>query len=1176
MYRKTFTTILSVFFSGISALLFAGETPSGARFEENKGQWPKQVRFRAEVPSGVLFLENKRLTWNMLDHSTEGHHGESDSHQQHHEVPTELKGHSFFMELIGASEKTKSETSGNFPGYSNYFIGKDASKWAANVKSSEKVKYSDVYKGINWIVYSSAKGIKYDFEVAPGADPLLIKMNYSGVTLKLKSGELILTTSIGEIHEEAPFAYQLVNGEKESIGCRFTLKDNEVSFDLSRYDHSLPLIIDPQLVFGSFSGSSADNWGFTATYDNAGNTYSAGIVFGIGYPTTTGAWQQTFGDGTGSRPCDIGIMKYSPTGQRLFATYLGGTGNEIPQSLIVSSANELFLFGSTGSADFPTSSTAWSRTFSGGTDISILGNGISFHSGTDMFICRFSEAGTQLLASTLVGGAGNDGINVAPQLKYNYADEARGGIAIDAMNNVYVGCSTSSTDFPVPGNSFQSTYGGGSQDGMVVKFNVNLTTLYWGTYLGGEDAEGIFHLTLDKHGNVIVAGGTVSTDFPVSASTFQSSNGGGQSDGFISSISSNGQNLRSSTYYGSDKYDQIYLLATDRNDQVYVYGQTEKSGNFFQNGFNYSQPNGKQFLSKFNQELTARTWATSFGNGLTKPDITPTAFTVDICGQIFVAGWGGSMNASSSGTFGGTTGMAVTSDAYQPQTDNNDFYLMVLDEPAQSLVYATYFGGATSNEHVDGGTSRFDRRGVMHQAVCAGCGGRDDFPTSDGVWSNINGSTGGCNNAVFKFDFQLPATVASFTAPPIACVPFTASFNNTSSNATTYTWKINGTVVSNEENPQQTFENPGLYIIQLIAENPNSCNVVDTFYSQIRIVNSTRDVFDSLSVCYLSAAQIGPQFPIDPYYQVIWTPLQGIYEPTAQSTLAAPEESTNYILHLSLGSCADTIEQYVAVRLDPVDSGNDIEVCRGQSIQIGSPGSTEEFIYQWSPADLLDSAFIPTPLASTNESTWFNLLRIPKDSSNGCPGKDSLYVHIPEGSPLASFETEIIASCTEVKVNVHNTSELASQSSWTFPNGSSNGAHDPQVTYSYGDTIYMSLIVSNPVCSDTLDFAQAMESLDQYFSINTSDAFSPNGDGVNDCFSPAMQNLPSPDDRNFLSCSTLRIYDRWGKLLFESVETANGCWDGFGPNGDKMPDGTYMFLFDGQGQKLQGTVSLLR
>ena len=152
-----------------------------------------------------------------------------------------------------------------------------------------------------------------------------------------------------------------------------------------------------------------------------------------------------------------------------------------------------------------------------------------------------------------------------------------------------------------------------------------------------------------------------------------------------------------------------------------------------------------------------------------------------------------------------------------------------------SLIYATYFGGGTSQEHVDGGTSRFDKKGIVYQAVCAGCGSNDDFPTTPGAWSNTNNSTN-CNEGVFKFDFEIGIVSADFTASPISgCSPLVVNFTTT--NTSNFLWDFgNNDTTSTEVNPTRTFPNPGVYPVTLIIRNINSCNVADTLIKYITVL----------------------------------------------------------------------------------------------------------------------------------------------------------------------------------------------------------------------------------------------------------------------------------------------------------------------------------------------------
>ena len=243
----------------------------------------------------------------------------------------------------------------------------------------------------------------------------------------------------------------------------FSSQNNILSFYFpNSYDNTKDLIIDPTLIFSTYSGSSSDNFGYTATYDRSGFLYSAGTVFdfpsGSTYPTL-GAFQINHAGGTGfNGGTDIAITKYDTTGTfRIYSTYLGGSKSELPHSLVVNNLDELFVFGTTGSDDYPTTNGAYDTTFNGGPPFSPSGLGVTFPNGSDIIVSRFSTSGGHLLSSTYIGGSENDGLNTSQKLKKNYADEVRGEIDIDKNNNIYLATCTYSTDFPIAGNVFQPT-----------------------------------------------------------------------------------------------------------------------------------------------------------------------------------------------------------------------------------------------------------------------------------------------------------------------------------------------------------------------------------------------------------------------------------------------------------------------------------------------------------------------------------------------------------------------------------------------------------------------------------------------------------------------------------------------------------------------------------------------
>jgi gliding motility-associated-like protein len=321
---------------------------------------------------------------------------------------------------------------------------------------------------------------------------------------------------------------------------------------------------------------------------------------------------------------------------------------------------------------------------------------------------------------------------------------------------------------------------------------------------------------------------------------------GGVSDGFITKISKNGNSILKSTFYGSNAYDQSYRIQKNKDGYIYIFGQTQATGNTFIYNATWATPNGGQFVSKLYPDLNALVWSTAFGKGTGVPDISPTAFLVDLCGYVYMSGWGGSLNG-----FGGTSGLPVTPNAFQSTTDNNDFYFLVISEDASSIVYGTYFGSAWSQDHVDGGTSRFDKTGKIYQSVCAGCGGDSQFPTTPGAWSNTNHSTN-CNNALIKFYFELSSVMAVADVAPsdTGCVPYTVNFIN-NSNGMSNLWNFgDGSPLDTTMAPSHIYTIPGIYTVTFVAVDSTKCNISDTAWLTIHATPvPVKSLRNDTSVC---------------------------------------------------------------------------------------------------------------------------------------------------------------------------------------------------------------------------------------------------------------------------------------------------------------------------------------
>jgi gliding motility-associated-like protein len=894
-------------------------------FIENKKQWDEKIKFKSEMRGGALFFESNGIAYSFYDIDYLNKIQAIKSGSTTVVLDSLVTTYAYRMNFLGANTNTAIKGFTPLEQYHNYYIGSDPERWASNVKKYEQIKYEHLYPGVDLLFYEEYHTYKYEFIVKKGANPSQIHIQYEGVDkISLKKKNIIIQIGKHETIERRPYAYQLSEtGERVEVACDFVLDGKVVSFSLGKYDADKELIIDPTLVFASFSGSTSDNWGYSATYDNAGNLYGGGVVYGMGYPVTLGVFQQLYGGGS----CDIAITKFSSDGtQSMFATYLGGSGADAPHSLIVNENDELYILATTSSTDYPVTTGAYDITFNGGTRY-VVTSANDYVYGSDIAISCFNASGTQLLASTYFGGSGNDGLNIA--MIYNYADEIRGEIELDGSGNVYVVSSTSSLNLPTTTGVFQYAYGGGDQDGFIAKFSYNLQSLHWCSYFGGSSSDAIYGLDLDDGNNVYICGGTRSSNLPTHPSAISPSSLGDR-DGFIAKIAMNGNAVMAATYYGKGGYDQAHLLTLDKDKNIIVFGQTDTLASLWVHNASWYSGNG-QFISKISNNLDQVIWSTSFGSSTLRPNISPTALMVDICDNIHISGWGGLSGRSGLSTLG----MPVTSNALKAITDGSDFYFLSLSADASNLVYATFFGGSVSEEHVDGGTSRFDKKGCIYQAVCAGCGGSDDFPVTSGVVSETNNSIN-CNLGVIKLDFNLQTVVADFSMPSVVCARVGVNFENRSkgiSDSTRYLWDFGDGITDTAENPVHAFPNPGSYNVTLIIYDYNSCNISDTITKKILVGNNQSTVLQDIDLCNGESVQIGIRPSSDPNTIYEWYPFRGINDNSISNPVFMDTVSRAYQLLVFTSVCVDTFFQQVNVTHLPEGENIVIYKCLGDTVQ---------------------------------------------------------------------------------------------------------------------------------------------------------------------------------------------------------------------------------------------------
>lgn len=963
-------------------MLHAKDKPV-ATFTENRGQWPENVLYRTRFPGGELFIEKNCFTYVLHQGGPMAHHGHS--HPEEQVEP--LKAHAYRVTFDGAQRATGVGSRGQGP-YENFFLGNDPSKWGTGCQVFGEVTLHDLYPGIDLRIDGS-DGLKYEFAVAPGADPSAIRMRFDGQSaVRVDHGRLVVSTSAGDVIEEAPIAWVTRDRggltDKVDIATRYGLSGNLASFHLADPPGRDRLIIDPELTFGSYTGSTADNFGFTATYDNDGALYGGGIVFDLGYPTTLGVLQPNFFGGF----IDIGISKFTPDGTDLaWSTYLGGSGNETPNSLVVNDADELFVLSVTGSSDFPTTPGCFDASFNGGTTIPLSGGfvnllggeGYGFDFGTDIAVAHLSADATSLIGATYVGGSGNDGLNQSSALTYNYGDHFRGEIALDAQQRPVVASSTQSSDAPTSADAAQSTHGGGDLDAFLFRLNPGLTSLEMATYCGGSGGDSGFGVQFSSSGNIYMTGGTASSALPMAGSP-QMNTYGGAVDGYIMRYGENGQ-LLSSTFVGTSSYDQCFFVQLNTSDEVYVVGQTH--GAYPITPGKYANANSSQFIHKFSEDLSTSLWSTRIGSGNGLEDISPSAFLVSNCGQVYFSGWGGSVNSYVLADQSSTFGLPVTADAFQSSTDGSDFYLMVLSPEAIELEYATFFGGSSS-EHVDGGTSRFDKDGNVYQAVCAGCGGLSDFPTTPDAWSTTNNSFN-CNLGVFKFNLGAPVAEIDIDGPNVVCLPNGAEFVNSSTGGTSYDWDFGDNTGSTAFEPDHTWTDPGTYTVTMILSDSSGCVPNDTATITVDVLEPGIATIDSVGpVCDGGTVQLhahgGDTFE--------WFPAAGLNDPSIADPVATLNGPTTYSVSVS-GACgSDTASIDLVIGTPEGEAGPDTLTCSGTPVPISASGGST---YSWSPAASLDDPTAQSPNASPSDTTTY-IVTI--TTPEGCALQDTLVVNV--------------------------------------------------------------------------------------------------------------------------------------------------------------------------------------
>jgi len=568
------------------------------RFEANIGQAESNIHYLSHGRNADLFLTPSEVLL-ALHQPGPGGQGFSSRLLQ--------------LKLCGANASAQIQGLDPQAGKANYFLGNDPGRWRVNAPTFARVKYDDIYPGVDLIFYGNAEKLEYDLVVQPAADPGVIELEFEGAQkIELApNGDLLLRLPGDCVRQRKPVLYQEIDGRRKPIAGNYILQAaHRAGFQIGEYDKSKPLIIDPVLTYSEIFGGNAGTAATSIAVDSHGNSYVTGNIASPGFFTSNSF--QTNLNGS----INAFVTKFDTNGAVVYSTYLGGSAADYGQGIAVDTNGDAFVTGFTSSTDFPmahalqsTNAGAYDAfvselnpagngliysTYLGGSSydaansIALDTNGNAILTGytestnfplahaaqktnggeTDVFVTKLNTNGSALVYSTFLGGSQTENVE-------DYFNEPFGSVAVDLAGNAYVTGLTYSTNFPVT-NAFQGVMSNFYRTAFVAMYTPS-GALVRSTFLGGSEAESGNAIAVDSKGDVFVGGSTVSYDFPTKNALQPNYSGSGllfTGDGFLTVFDPTGTNLIYSTFLGGSGDDQVNGIAIDSIGDVAVTGFT--------------------------------------------------------------------------------------------------------------------------------------------------------------------------------------------------------------------------------------------------------------------------------------------------------------------------------------------------------------------------------------------------------------------------------------------------------------------------------------------------------------------------------------------------------------------------------------------------------------------------
>ncbi len=675
-------------------------------FEVNRGQTDRTVKYLARGRGYTLFLTDREAVFALA--------GPKDTAGRTAQRAEPLPARSHFLnrtrrgngsalrlQLAGANPRPEITAGGISESVSNYYLGSDPRNWRTGVPHYGSVEYARVYPGVDLVFHGERQQLEFDFHVAPGADPSQVAMQFSGAKKRAVdgAGDLIVSSQSGDLRLHKPVAYQESPSGRQAVMARFAFgTDNSIRFALGGYDRTRELVIDPAVAYSTFLGGSGEDEALAVAVDATGDAYVTGTTESPNFPGSTGP----------ASGFDIFVSKLNPDGTGLiYTTLIGGSGDDIGNSIAVDSDGNAYVAGDTSSSDFPHSSVVLQTALKG---------------TLDGFVAKLNAGGAVFYA-TYLGGSDGDGIS---------------SIAVDSNGNAYVAGETLSTDFPGTESSTIQPTNSDAHAGFVAKLNSIATEVTFATYLGGTNVDLATGVAVNSAGNVYVTGITLSENFPVTGGVVQAKCGsdgtcnGAFDDAFVTAIKPDGSGRIYSTYLGGSDTDDALSIAADADGNAYVTGGTNSTDFPTASAFQ-EQAGGDRdaFVTKLNASGTQLLFSTYLGG---EGADTATHITLDEFEDVFVTGRTFSFSfPTGSGSQSTKAGGDDTADAFVTEIGKGG-----------SLIYSSYLGGS-GNENSFGGDGFLNAVGGVAvdpagNVYLAGNTSSDtDFPTTAPLQSAYGG-----------------------------------------------------------------------------------------------------------------------------------------------------------------------------------------------------------------------------------------------------------------------------------------------------------------------------------------------------------------------------------------------------------------------------------------------------